>query len=84
MLRLLQRICWNNRGWQFPSGSTEEGGFPGERGFGHEEWNFQLSDTWNGFIFPYTYSVAQRADGENLPVILSTGGKISANFHLRS
>lgn len=60
MLRLLQRICWNTRGWQFPSGSTDEGGFPGEKGFGHEEWNFQLSDTWNGFVFPYTYSVPQQ------------------------
>lgn len=56
----MQRICWNTRSWQLPSGSTNESGFPGENGFGHEEWNFQLSDTWNGFIFPYTYLTPQQ------------------------
>lgn len=60
MLNLLQRVCWGTRGWQFPSGSTNEKGFPSENGFGHEEWNFQLADTWNGFIFPYTYSIPQQ------------------------
>lgn len=59
MLRVLQRVCWNTRGWQIPSGSTNEKGFPGENGFGHEEWNFQVTDTWNGFMFPYTYQVPQ-------------------------
>lgn len=56
----MQRVCWNTRGWQIPSGSTNESGFPGENGFGHEEWNFQLSDTLDGFIFPYTYLVPQK------------------------
>ncbi len=60
MLNLMQRVCWNTRGWQLPSGSTTEKGFPGENGFGHEEWNFQLSDTWNGFVLPYTYLVPQQ------------------------
>lgn len=60
MLNLMQRVCWNTRGWQLPSGSTNEKGFPGKNGFGHEEWNFQLSDTWNGFIFPYTYLIPQQ------------------------
>jgi len=60
MLNLMQRVCWNTRGWQFPSGSTNEKGFPGENGFGHEEWNFQLLDAWNGFVFPYTYLVPQQ------------------------
>lgn len=60
MLRLMQRICWNTRGWRMPSGSTNENGFPGENGFAHEEWNFQISDTWNSFVFPYIYSVPQQ------------------------
>ncbi|RKT44878.1 hypothetical protein [Thiocapsa rosea] len=60
MLNILQRVCWNTRGWQLPSGSTSESGFPGENGFGHEEWNFQLSDTWNKFVFPYTYLIPQK------------------------
>lgn len=56
----MQRVCWNTRGWQFPSGATTEKGFTWENGFGHEEWNFQLSDAWNGFIFPYTYLTPQQ------------------------
>jgi hypothetical protein len=43
-----------------PSGSTTEKGFPGDNGFGHEEWNFQVTDTWNGYVFPYTYLVPQQ------------------------
>jgi len=60
MLQIMQRICWNTREWQMPSGSSNEKGFPGDNGFGHEEWNFQLSDTWNGYVFPYTYQVPQQ------------------------
>lgn len=59
MLKLMQRICWNTRGWRLPSGATYEGGFPGEKGFGHEEWNFQMSDEYNGYMFPYTYKIPQ-------------------------
>jgi len=44
MTAILQRVCWNTRGWTMPSGSTQERGFPGENGFGHEEWNFQTAD----------------------------------------
>ena len=60
MLNLMQRVCWNTRGWQLPSGATTEKGFPGENGFGHEEWNFQIDDVWNGFIFPYIYQIPQQ------------------------
>lgn len=56
MKTIIQRICWNNRGWKMPSGSAYEGGFPSENGFAHEEWNFQLDDTCeNGFIYGYVY-----------------------------
>lgn len=54
-MRVIQRICWNTKQWQSPSGSTNEQGFPGQNEFAHEEWNFKLSDCWNGFIFPYFY-----------------------------
>lgn len=53
---ILQRVCWNTRGWILPSGSTFENAFPGEEGYAHEEWNFQLEDQVDGYIFPYTYS----------------------------
>ena len=59
MLKIMQRLCWNTRSWKLPSGSTYEGGFPGEQGFGHEEWNFQLSDKYQENIFPYTYQIPQ-------------------------
>ncbi len=52
---LLNRMCWNTRGWEFPSGSTSDSGYPGKNGFGHEEWNFQLKDAFNGFIYGYLY-----------------------------
>ena len=77
MLRLLQRICWNTRGWQMPSGSTTEKGFPGENGFGHEEWNFQLEDTWNSHIFPYTYQVPQQK------ILNENKGKFDIGFFSR-
>lgn len=56
MRTIIQRVCWNTRGWQLPAGSTDEKGFPGEKGFGHEEWNFQFEDEFNGLIYGYTYT----------------------------
>lgn len=73
MLNLMQRVCWNTRGWQLPSGSTTEKGFPGEHGFGHEEWNFQTSDTWNGYIFPYTYLIPQQKILDNYKGLFNIG-----------
>ena len=77
MLRLMQRVCWNTRGWQLPTGATNEKGFPSENGFGHEEWNFQLADTWNGHIFPYTYLVPQQQ------ILLKNNGKFDIGFFSR-
>jgi len=73
VLRLMQRVCWNTRGWQIPSGSSNERGFPGKNKFGHEEWNFQLSDIWNGFILPYTYLVPQQKILDKHDGIFSVG-----------
>jgi len=56
-LLVMQRICWNTKEWQKPSNSSKENAYPRESGFGVEEWNFQLDDSWNGFIFPYMYSI---------------------------
>ncbi|WP_374091006.1 hypothetical protein [Methylomicrobium lacus] len=39
-----------------PAGSTDEKGFPGEKGFGHEEWNFQFEDAINGWVYGYIYT----------------------------
>ncbi|MEI7840062.1 MAG: hypothetical protein WCJ11_06135 [Methylococcaceae bacterium] len=73
-MRLMQRICWNTKQWQSPTGSTNETGFPNQNKFAHEEWNFQLSDCWNGFIFPYFYLTPQQ---ERLD---ESGGKFDVGF----
>ena len=36
-----------------PAGSTTEQGYPDENGFGHEEWNFQIEDAVDGFVYGY-------------------------------
>lgn len=71
---ILQRVCWNTRGWRMPAGSVYEAGFPSEEGFGHEEWNFQLEDTYDGQIYGYTYSRPSAARIE------SSGGRFRVVF----
>jgi hypothetical protein len=55
MITLLQRMCWNRDCWRKPSGQGTDGGYPGESGFGHEEWNFQLEDACEGEVYGYLY-----------------------------
>jgi hypothetical protein len=55
MLTMVNRMCWNTRGWRLPTGTSDEGGYPGEHGFGHEEWNFQIEDAVDGFVYGYTH-----------------------------
>lgn len=64
MKTIVQRVCWNTRGWRLPAGSTDEKGFPGEKGFGHEEWNFQLEDAVDGWLYGYTYTRPSISQGE--------------------
>lgn len=61
---VVQRVCWNTRGWCLPAGSTDEKGYPGENGFGHEEWNFQLEDAVEGCVYGYMYSPPKKDEGE--------------------
>lgn len=57
MKTVLQRVCWNTRGWQMPSGNAaHEKGYPSEAGFGHEEWNFQLDDAFEKWLHGYMYT----------------------------
>lgn len=55
MKTILNRMCWNSRGWRIPTGNSSDGGYPSETGYGHEEWNFQVEDAYNGNIYGYTY-----------------------------
>jgi len=57
VITILQRICWNGRGWQIPSGSAgHESGFPSANGYAHEEWNFQTDDAYKGYVYGYIYT----------------------------
>lgn len=54
MLTMLQRICWNTSLWRVPTGQCrQERGYPAEQGFGYEEWNFQLDDAYDGWVYGY-------------------------------
>jgi hypothetical protein len=55
MITMLNRMCWNSRNWQFPTGTSNDGGYTAEMGFGHEEWNFQTEDEVDGHIYGYLY-----------------------------
>ena len=76
--RILQRICWNEAGWRMPTGSClHERGFPGDYGFGVEEWNFRLDDAFAGHVYGYAHS---RPDAS---LIAKAGGKFDVGFWAR-
>ncbi len=52
---MIYRMCWNSRGWRMPTHTSGDGGYPREMGFGMEEWNFQLEDAVDGFVYGYLY-----------------------------
>lgn len=57
MSALLQRLCWNTRGWTAPSGGKfgTENSYPGRYGFGHEEWNLNTADAVDGYVYGHIY-----------------------------
>lgn len=68
MKSMLNRMCWNSRGWRMPTGNSSDGGYPSDTGYGHEEWNFQFDDVFKGHLYGYTYykppdSTVQEAGG---------------------
>ncbi len=74
MFTMLNRMCWNYRGWRLPTGASGDGGYPSKMGFGHEEWNFQIEDAVDGFVYGYLYyKPAER-------VIRESGGHFRIGF----
>jgi hypothetical protein len=73
-MMMLQRMCWNTGRWQFPTGSSSDGGYPQQNGFGHEEWNFRLDDSSHGHIFGYLYFTPSHDVQE------AEGGRFSIGF----
>ena len=74
MNRLYCRICWNENGWRYPSGSTStDAGYAGKMGFGHEEWLFNFSWTADdgchyAFLQPVS-KVREKRAGESLDLV---------------
>jgi hypothetical protein len=69
------RICWNENGWRYPSGSTRrDSGYAGKNGFGHEEWLFNFSWTSdNGYHYAFLQPVSKvrkKRAGESLDLLL--------------
>jgi hypothetical protein len=59
-------MCWNSRGWRLPTNTSVDGGYPSRMGFGHEEWNFQIEDEVDGYVYAYLYfNPAQRVVKES-------------------
>jgi len=55
MQEMLNRMCWNTNGWQRPTGSANDSGYPGKNGFGHEEWNFCFEDAFKDHLYAFLY-----------------------------
>lgn len=57
----ISRICWNNNGWVQPSGpygkSTNREIHEGQYGYGHEEWNGDISKVINGYHYGFLESI---------------------------
>lgn len=51
------RICWNEEGWKFPSGSkgksSSKDSYENINGFGHEEWLFDKSKVIDGYHYAF-------------------------------
>lgn len=61
---LLQRLCWNSNGYQYPAGKTRgiDKGFSGEHGFGYEEWNFNTNDIIDNKCYGYMYQTPKHSE----------------------
>src|ERR1019366_9064474 len=69
MQTILWRVCWNDCGWQKPSGGFKEPGYPADHGFGHEEWNFRLEDAIVGRVYGYIYKTRLKRAGAVFRVV---------------
>jgi hypothetical protein len=69
MTHKLARLCWNDKDWRRPSGSTGKtrkvGAFEHETGFGHEEWLFDTSKVIDGYHYGYVQAVSRHRETNN-------------------
>jgi len=70
------RICWNSKGWKYPSGEAallEKGSYVSKTGFGHEEWLFNFAWLIEGYHYAFLQPVSdsiQRVRGKTLNLFL--------------
>lgn len=79
---LIQRLCWNPNGYQFPAGETLEfdKGFAGKHGFGYEEWNFNTNDIIEGFCYGYIYQTPKAYKNKKYNIWFFTKDKKGSDF----
>jgi hypothetical protein len=70
------RVCWNSKGWKYPSGEAallENGSYVSKTGFGHEEWLFNFAWLIDGYHYAFLQPVSdsiQRVRGKVLNLFL--------------
>ncbi|HEY2392369.1 MAG TPA: hypothetical protein VGK22_14435 [Candidatus Angelobacter sp.] len=70
------RICWNSKGWKYPSGEAallEKGSYVSKTGFGHEEWLFSFAWLIEGYHYAFLQPVSdsmQKVRGRTLDLFL--------------
>jgi hypothetical protein len=74
------RICWNSKGWVFPTGdgaTIETNSFVADHGYGHEEWLFNFSwlidQKHYAFLQPVNRS-REQLEGQQVHLLLYTIG----------
>lgn len=86
------RLCWNSKGWRYPTGEAAiEGGGSGyviKNGFGHEEWLLDFSRQINGWHYAFLQGVNQSRNrgrclaGQTIRVILFTVSPNKEHFRI--
>ncbi len=70
------RICWNSKGWRFPSGDAaelENNTYAAKNRFGYEEWLFNFMWIFEGYHYAHLQPVGRsfkRMTGKTLDILL--------------
>lgn len=66
MKNKISKICWNGKGWKFPSGSpgksAASNSFEAKYGYGHEEWLFDKGRIVNGYHYAFLQPLNLKSD----------------------
>lgn len=71
---VLKPVVWNDRGYLEPAGLALSGGYAGEHGYGHEEWNARPDWTWQGWKVFHTEGkgrMLKHAENGDLGIIMT-------------